>query len=648
MTAELPPNAPDLSATQYVLEKLIGEGGFGQAYLAYNQGLRRRCVLKVLTDTSNTGFVARFYREAQVMANLEHPTIPRVYEVATTKAGQPYFAMEYIDGKSLGDHLADEGGVLPLSEACRIVADAAEGLAAAHEIGVVHRDVKLANLLINKRGQVKVIDFGIAKKTVQDGEKTAGIMTVVGQLFGTPRYMSPEQAMAKPLGPPSDLYSLGVVLFILLTGRSPFNGTPHEMMTGHVREPSPTLTGASGEPFPPAIESLMARLLAKNPAARFGSGNELAAALRSVGAVAAAGVGIDAGRPSGFGGPDVVTRESMLSPQPAPTQAAPMQAEPSVAVTSRTAPTRRTDLKLGETVRQMLVHEPSIAVAAIGAARPDVPTLDQGSAYGPTAISQAIVTPPPNAAYLPPGIADGYMHTELDIRAVPDPEAGNLPRPTVSTTWNSGNAGPNDATVLLPNAAPAQHAATSQPSRPMPTPMLRREDSASAPLQVMEQFAERAPPKRNPARVPLLVVGAIALVAGSVFVTKTLLTSSSHASDTPSSGPVATSTAAPSPTAPSAEPRPSSTTLTNTTAAATASDVAVPSAFATAIAAAPPPSSSTKPLAIGPAKPKPTAAAAMTTVTATATPTAATAKPTATPTATATAQPATTAIDDRN
>lgn len=210
MSEPLPPNAPDLSATQYSIERLLGEGGFGQAYLAYNRGLKRRCVIKLLTDITNTNFVARFYREAQVMANLEHATIPRIYEVATTKDGRPYFVMEFIDGKSLADHLADEGGVLSLSEACRIVADAAEGLAAAHEVGVVHRNVKLANLLINKRGQVKVIDFGIARKTIEEGDNTPQQMTKQGELLGTPRYMSPEQCMAKPIGPASILYSLGV------------------------------------------------------------------------------------------------------------------------------------------------------------------------------------------------------------------------------------------------------------------------------------------------------------------------------------------------------------------------------------------------------------------------------------------------------
>ena len=139
----------------------------GQAYLAF-KGLRRRCMIMLLTDTTNPGFVARFYREAQVMANPDHTTIQHVHDVATTKDSRPYFFMEFVDGKSLGEHVADEGGTLSISEACRLTADAAEGLAAAHEVGIVHRDVKLANLLVNKKNQIKVIDFGIARKTIEE------------------------------------------------------------------------------------------------------------------------------------------------------------------------------------------------------------------------------------------------------------------------------------------------------------------------------------------------------------------------------------------------------------------------------------------------------------------------------------------------
>ncbi len=552
MATELPPNAPDLSATQYVLEKLIGEGGFGQAYLAYNQGLRRRCVLKVLTDTTNTGFVARFFREAQVMANLEHPTIPRVYEVATTKAGQPYFAMEYIDGKSLGDHLADEGGTLPITESCRLVADAAEGLAAAHDIGVVHRDVKLANLLINKRGQIKVIDFGISKKTIQEGDLTPGILTAVGQLFGTPRYMSPEQAMAKPIGPPSDFYSLGVVLFILLTGRSPFNGTPHEMMTGHVRELAPTLAAASSEDFPPAVEALMARLLAKNPAARFDKGAELAAMLRSVAGLARSGyVGVDSGRPSSAGG-DAVTRESMLSPQPPPElQGTPMKAEPTAVGSARSPQMRRTDLKLGETVRQMLTSEASIAVQAINVgSSPDAHGLaDANTAFGPAVVSQSLSTG--RSGYAPSTIpdprssAESFLPTQLDLQPVTSPPRASVhgaeASGRVSATWGSG-AGRSqvayDATAAAMDTQTAANPLAENSARPsmphaaatvpMPQVLLRREDSASAPLQAMAELTERTPPKSSSSRVPFFVFGALALVAGSIVGTKLLLSRGPH------------------------------------------------------------------------------------------------------------------------
>jgi predicted Ser/Thr protein kinase len=350
---ELPADAPDLAGTQYVLERLLGEGGFGQAYLAYNNGLRRRCVLKVLTDIDNPGFVARFYREAQVMANLEHPTIPRVHEVATTKAGQPFFVMEFVDGKSLGDHLADEGGTLDVGEAARLVADAAEGLAAAHEMGVIHRDVKLANLLVNKRGQIKVIDFGIAQRTIEDGQSAN---TVAGQIFGTPRYMSPEQALGKALGPESDFYALGVVLFILLTGQSPFEGTPLEMMTAHVHEVPPKLAHVAGTAFPPAIETLVARLLAKDPAARFSNGEELAADLREAGHVEIVGK-----KPA-----VAISSRGAGTTSTADRDAATGEMASRARTTGSPSAPRRTDVRLGDVVRRTMVVEPSVSLPILG------------------------------------------------------------------------------------------------------------------------------------------------------------------------------------------------------------------------------------------------------------------------------------------
>ena len=399
MSATLPPNAPDLSGTQYELERLLGEGGFGQAYLAFNKGLRRRCVIKLLTDTTNPGFVARFYREAQVMANLDHTTIPHVHEVATTKDGRPYFVMEFVDGKSLGEHVADEGGTLSISEACRLTADAAEGLAAAHEVGIVHRDVKLANLLVNKKNQLKVIDFGIARKTIEEGETTAGIHTRQGELLGTPRYMSPEQCMAKSLGPASDFYSLGVVLFILLTGQSPFDGTAYDMMMHHVREPPPRLGDVAGKSFPPELEALVARMLMKDPRARFSNGQELAIELRrftTQGAHPATSAPPHSPSvPPAVGGRDAMTAmPSMSSPLPlrehTPT--------PSISY----APATRTEMRLGSGVRGMVL-EPSVTLSPISAfAHDKTQAADMGAAVSALSAAYGNV-PEPSMTAAPPG-----------------------------------------------------------------------------------------------------------------------------------------------------------------------------------------------------------------------------------------------------
>jgi serine/threonine-protein kinase len=347
---------PDLSGTQYTIEKLLGKGGFGQAFQVFNRGLRRRCVLKLLMDVSNPNFVARFHREAQVMANLDHPAIPRVYEVNTTKDGRPYFVMEFIDGASLGEYLVERGGRLPIDEACRLTAEAAEGLAAAHEMGVVHRDVKLANILVSRKGQAKVIDFGIARKAVQEVEQTPGVVTMLGQLLGTPRYMSPEQAMAKPLGPSSDFYSLGVVLFILLTGRSPFEGTGHEMMVAHVTEPAPPLGGR----FPPALEALVAKLLSKSPEARYSNGNELARALRAIGSE---GQAVAAPHPDPIRDAPTAIPATSVTPPPAFDGVDRERTSAPAAVARLPA---RTDLRIGIPA---YVDEPSMTLSAVGAER---------------------------------------------------------------------------------------------------------------------------------------------------------------------------------------------------------------------------------------------------------------------------------------
>ncbi len=287
---EIPPEGLPLpGAPRYLLRRLLGRGGFGDAYLADDTALARRVVVKLLMNLTEPTIRERFSREARIAANIHHPNVVQVHDIGAMPDGRPFFVMEFVDGMSLTDFIKARGSSLSLSHALTLLAEAAEGLAAAHRMEVVHRDIKPDNLLVTSDGHTKLIDFGIAKKAVQDAENATVKQTSVGTVLGTPRYISPEQATAKVLAGASDLYSLGCVMYALLTGRSPFDGSPQELMMHHVYTPAPTLAAAaSGRTFPVEVEGIVARLLTKDPLRRHASGDALAKELRKCAALARA------------------------------------------------------------------------------------------------------------------------------------------------------------------------------------------------------------------------------------------------------------------------------------------------------------------------------------------------------------------------
>lgn len=279
--AELPPNGLPLPGTErYLLRMRLGQGGQGDAYLADDTALGRRVVIKTLRASLavDASVKARFVSEARVTANIHNPSVVQVHDFGVLPDGDPYIIMEFVDGPSLLAYIRDRSPVR-LSMALTLIAEVAEGLHAAHQLGVIHRDVKPENILVTSTGHAKLIDFGIAKGAMM--EMTAGAGTKAGTVLGTPRYVSPEQAQARALTPASDLYSLGCVLYTTLTGRSVFEGTPLDMARHHVFTTAPTLADARcGVTFPPEVEAIVAKLLAKKPEDRFASGDELAKVLR--------------------------------------------------------------------------------------------------------------------------------------------------------------------------------------------------------------------------------------------------------------------------------------------------------------------------------------------------------------------------------
>jgi beta-lactam-binding protein with PASTA domain/tRNA A-37 threonylcarbamoyl transferase component Bud32 len=264
---------------RYELHRKLARGGMSDVYLARDLLLDRPVAVKVLFPeyARDPTFVERFRREARAAANLNHPNIVAIYDWGE-QSGTYFIVMEYVEGRSLSDIIRADGPLHPRRSA-EITADVAAALGFAHRNGVVHRDVKPGNVIISPSGQVKVADFGIAQAI--SGGADQSNLTQAGAVMGTATYFSPEQAQGKPVDPRSDLYSLGCVLFEMLTTRPPFGGdTPVAIAYQHVQSPAP-LPSASGVMVPSALEAITMQLLAKDPGDRYASAEDLRADLRN-------------------------------------------------------------------------------------------------------------------------------------------------------------------------------------------------------------------------------------------------------------------------------------------------------------------------------------------------------------------------------
>lgn len=278
------------------VDLLLGEGGMGSVYRAYDINLARPVALKVMHAhlTRQEEFQKRFLQEAQAAARLSHPAIVDIYHFGR-KNDRLYMAMEYVDGDSLGAYIGQlyrNNQIIRLDETLDLLAQVADGLDYAHRQGVIHRDIKPDNILIKvqpdpvNEGQsvlrAMVTDFGLAK--LREG----GVQTVTGTLMGTLAYMSPEQCVGEDLDGRSDIYSLGIVLYQLSTGRLPFNiKSPTDAIMKHMQE-EPPMPSSLRPGLPPEVERIIVRALAKKPDDRFRTAGQMAATLRSA-AVSAVG-----------------------------------------------------------------------------------------------------------------------------------------------------------------------------------------------------------------------------------------------------------------------------------------------------------------------------------------------------------------------
>jgi serine/threonine-protein kinase len=263
---------------RYAIQSELGRGAMGVVYKATDTALERTVAVKTvnmaLEREGADKYEARFYQEARAAGSLNHPNIVTVYDVGK-EGNVAYMAMEFIEGAELRALLAD-GRALPVSQAVSVAAQVAEGLAYAHEHGVVHRDIKPANIMVLADGPVKITDFGIARMRASTDE-----LTQSGMMLGSPKYMSPEQVIGKRADHRSDIFSLGVILYEMLTGNAPFSGENVTALMYQIVNFAPPAPSAVNAAVPELLNFIVAKMLAKPLEERYQSAQELAADLRN-------------------------------------------------------------------------------------------------------------------------------------------------------------------------------------------------------------------------------------------------------------------------------------------------------------------------------------------------------------------------------
>src|SRR3954470_18530306 len=268
-------DTPQIIAGRFRVEREIGKGGMGTVYRASHLGLERPVAVKILKQEFATvpEVAERFMREARTMARLKHPRAAMIFDAGHLAGGRPFIVMEYVEGSTLAEVLTREGTFAP-ERAVQAASEICDVLSDAHALGIVHRDLKPSNIMLNERG-VCVLDFGIAKVLQNSTEVTrTHATTESGLVIGTPRYMSPEQCLGHSIGPASDLYSVGVLLYEMLTGRPPFMDALSSAVLVKQATVQPTPLAEIRPDLPRSLATAVHNLLAKSPAQRPASAAE--------------------------------------------------------------------------------------------------------------------------------------------------------------------------------------------------------------------------------------------------------------------------------------------------------------------------------------------------------------------------------------
>jgi serine/threonine-protein kinase len=416
-------------ASQFNILRKLGAGGMGAVYLAEQLGMDRKVVVKVMHPELTAGSsqaVERFRREAKAVAQLNHPNIVQVYVFGQTPGGQMYLAMEYIEGRDLSTDL--ERGVIEQPRALKILDQVCSALIEAHAAGIVHRDLKPDNIMLTDRhgnpDYVKVLDFGIAKMA----DPGAASITQAGAVFGTPRYMAPEQAKGKQIDARADIYALGVVLYEMLAGMHPFREatTALEYIVKHATEEIPPLGVDHAElHITPRIDALLSRCLAKEPDARFQSARELQREVRL-----ALRDFPEAARGFPTEGTHARPAPVPTAPEPAPTSLAPTHVAPSSAAPA--APKRGTPAWVWAAIAVVVVGG-AVAAAVLASSGPAPgldPTRDTAAATVAAATDAGRVVaagdPDPRTAEAPPPTAQTDIAEGMPIDGFPIPARARI------------------------------------------------------------------------------------------------------------------------------------------------------------------------------------------------------------------------------
>ena len=470
---------------KYAIESALGEGGMGTVYRARQLDLDREVVLKVVKPdlAKDPALMARLQTEARAAARIQSDNVVQVFETAVEN-GVPYIAMEFVDGSSALE-LLQKRGHLPAVEATKLVGSALRGLEAAHAAGVLHRDLKPANILVRRDGRVKLVDFGLAK--LQEPER-AGVapsgLTRPGMILGTPEYMPPEQAEGKPCDARSDVYSLGVTYYELLTGKRPFQGTSfmqtlNLVFNGPVKPPRELVPEIPGD-----VESACLKLMARDPAARPGSAREaieLLAGLVRQSTIVASAVASAVVLPA----PPSTAPPSTAPPSTAPSSTAPSSTAPALTAPLPGEPSSRAALLVGGAIG-LLVAGLGFGLLLLGGhSRADAPPAPPAPVVtSPQAPDEA--QPAPSPAPAPPAPAS-------PAPPPPPPLASPPPAPPVTPPEPPPPAPPPEPPTPAPVApAPPPVAEEPEPEPPRNPNAFHRVPGQSEVEKEIDRLVEEA------------------------------------------------------------------------------------------------------------------------------------------------------------